>query len=583
MDPDQLFTKLQKFASTVISRDKKLSDATEHKRKLSLIDPFLNQLDWDVRDPEICEVEAIADLRGNQRVDYALKDSRDNSVILIEAKVKLKDHNIQQTFNQLHSYFAQSENAEIGVITDGCKYLWFVRKEGSSHLHKDPFLNFDARNPTPQNALILSALVRTSFSPSNVKEKIGLVKLESRVKDWIAEMKEMPSPEFTKFVLTEMERTNPAEPLPLKLSSQTTTDYQALVKRAIGSIKEHGNASSASSSPDVGTPPSPLSSVRSSPPPNQKTKKEKPTKPHSDHNKTKQYDLTQKKQLTLPSGEVLYADHTNKRAYRFKSSEWKVCPSAGTTFRELLDCFARNTNQGPRAYMDQLSELKSWIVRPSSSKPTTTSKTWHGKNYQGKQFWIWNGVNNENRVRFLFNAADLVEPAIERVRDYDFWLPFGFRNTPSTTSDSSATVPENTSSDELLKLHDGTVLSAKKQPRAYRLGTDTWIVQRSAKAVLLELIDRFARSHSTGPEVYIQLLTQQCRKYVRQSITASFSEYWSRVSCADQIVYFRFKSMNNSTMAHLIDDAARMVQPPLSKGKDYDYWIPATNRFRKQN
>ena len=96
----------------------------EHEQKLStnemktryvLIDPILRALGWDVGDLHVVEVE-YGTLE-KKRVDYALLNSDQTPLILVEAKKLNKAHRSADV-SQLLAYCMEA-GARYGVLTDG--------------------------------------------------------------------------------------------------------------------------------------------------------------------------------------------------------------------------------------------------------------------------------------------------------------------------------------------------------------------------------------------------------------------------------------------------------------------------------
>ena len=91
---------------------------TEQATKFSSVAPFIEMLDYDVRDPSEVVPEFTADhgTKRGEKVDFALLID-DQPVILIE--VKRYGANLdEQEFSQLFRYFSVTDT-RFGILTDG--------------------------------------------------------------------------------------------------------------------------------------------------------------------------------------------------------------------------------------------------------------------------------------------------------------------------------------------------------------------------------------------------------------------------------------------------------------------------------
>ena len=120
----------------------------EKRTRVSLIDPLLSALGWDVSDPSLVEVETKTD---NGWADYALLSAEQQPLVFIEAK-KLKD--TQPAIAQVAGYVA-SENALRGANIRYC-----VCTNG------DYWYLLDVRSPNP-------VIMKTSIMQGNV-HKVAL-------------------------------------------------------------------------------------------------------------------------------------------------------------------------------------------------------------------------------------------------------------------------------------------------------------------------------------------------------------------------------------------------------------------------
>ena len=137
-------------------RAKRIAPAcdNEEQTKVSLINPYLELLGYDVRDPMVCRLEFRADIgQGREKVDYAImRDGRPS--LLIEAKAATEDFSVaREAPSQLQRYFI-AENVEFAALTNGVVWQWY-RGSQEGKLRETPFLVHDVRS-----ALVLAARIR---------------------------------------------------------------------------------------------------------------------------------------------------------------------------------------------------------------------------------------------------------------------------------------------------------------------------------------------------------------------------------------------------------------------------------------
>ena len=140
----KLTDKINTFASRAL--DYAPHCTNESQTKTTLIEPYLEIIGYDVRNPQICQLEYTADIaKTGERVDYAiLKDGQ--PTILIEAKSADSVTRGQAPPTQLQRYFV-STPANLGVFTDGLTWNWYRANPTHPKLEETPFLSYDVRHP----------------------------------------------------------------------------------------------------------------------------------------------------------------------------------------------------------------------------------------------------------------------------------------------------------------------------------------------------------------------------------------------------------------------------------------------------
>lgn len=196
----QLEERLKAFAARA-KRVAPLCD-NEEQTKVSLINPYLEILGYDVRDPAVCRLEYRADIgRGNEKVDYAIM--RDSSPqILIEAKAATADFsNAVGAPPQLQRYFI-AENVEFAALTNGVVWQWY-RGSQEGKLRETPFLVHDVRSPEMAEMPWLRSVAGPYFDAKTARDHAEAASIASAIISWIEEARHRPSDELVRTIMKE--------------------------------------------------------------------------------------------------------------------------------------------------------------------------------------------------------------------------------------------------------------------------------------------------------------------------------------------------------------------------------------------
>ena len=183
-------------------RAKRIASAcdNEEQTKVSLINPYLEILGYDVRDPLVCRLEYRADIgQGREKVDYAImRDGRPS--ILIEAKPATADFSAAlQAPVQLQRYF-MAEDAEFAALTNGVVWQWYrLAQEGK--LLGTPFLVHDVRSPTAAELRWLYSVSEPHFDPKKTRAQAEESRIASAILDWIEETRLRPSDHLLRIIM----------------------------------------------------------------------------------------------------------------------------------------------------------------------------------------------------------------------------------------------------------------------------------------------------------------------------------------------------------------------------------------------
>lgn len=193
--------KLRELAQ-ILEENRKLIK-NEETVKAVLVDSFIQLLGYDPKLPVEVDREHRADFaqadgkKQSDRMDYVISDKNSKEPrMIIEAKPLGTD--LAAKSQQLGRYFAQLENLHFGIITDGCRYLFYGDLDSMNRMDKKPFYEFALDNPKAdweKIAKFLSQFSRDLFDlvplreeAENARYRQAMVdRLESVFKDPISD------------------------------------------------------------------------------------------------------------------------------------------------------------------------------------------------------------------------------------------------------------------------------------------------------------------------------------------------------------------------------------------------------------
>lgn len=144
----------------------------EETTKMALVVPFIRHLGYDPNLPREVKVEFTAEFtqgdgkRFADRMDFAIFDqSGTRPLLIIETKPLGTD--VRAKSQQLARYIAQMRDLHFGIITDGCRYLFYGDLENPNQMDNEPFFNFslsDLNTDWAKTANFLSKFSRDAFN-----------------------------------------------------------------------------------------------------------------------------------------------------------------------------------------------------------------------------------------------------------------------------------------------------------------------------------------------------------------------------------------------------------------------------------
>ncbi len=162
---------------------------SEEQTKISFINPMIEILGHDVRDPRQVRLEYTVDLRLNkEKVDYAILDQEGIARIFIEAKPMDSNLGVDRKLNQIRSYANQLPEVRFIVLTNGRMWQWFKKDDhryGGSQLNVTPFLTHDVLAPTLNEMPFLIKISGRNMDITHAEKQADENKLAGSIEGWI--------------------------------------------------------------------------------------------------------------------------------------------------------------------------------------------------------------------------------------------------------------------------------------------------------------------------------------------------------------------------------------------------------------
>ncbi len=152
----------------------------EEITKQMLILPFIKSLGYNTKDPlEIKAEFSPSNVSNAFKVDYCIFHNN-SPTIFIEAKTY--GRNLDRYIDQIRKYFEGSENAEVGVLTNGINYRFFSRDSDTKAMISEPFFTFDLFEYSITDLEILSTFIKKHYNHRDMR----LIARESRATNKIS-------------------------------------------------------------------------------------------------------------------------------------------------------------------------------------------------------------------------------------------------------------------------------------------------------------------------------------------------------------------------------------------------------------
>ena len=317
----RLEEKLEAFAT----RAKRIAPAcdNEEQTKVSLINPYLELLGYDVRDPMVCRLEYRADIgQGHEKVDYAIL--RDGSPsILIEAKAATADFSAARTAPpQLQRYF-MAENVEFAALTNGVVWQWY-RGAQEGRLRETPFLVHDVRSPVAAELKWLQSVSGPTFDAKKARDHAEEASIASAILGWLEETRHRPSDDLVRTIMKEKGLGHAFAPRVERVRQAFIATFEAFVDRETDRV---------------------LDAARDQ-------QREEP-RPASEPQKDAANDRREARIVDLGDGSEPLNSETRERAWRVRGGEWRREPNGRSLLLSVLRYLASIDGRGRHRFYDE--------------------------------------------------------------------------------------------------------------------------------------------------------------------------------------------------------------------------------------
>ncbi len=198
----ELLEKLETHAVLVRSRREYCNN--EEQTKVSLINPYLEHLGFDVRDPRYVQLEYRSDIgSGTERVDYALLKNG-IPALLIEAKPATTVLPSEAPV-QLRRYAMALPDLRYCAVTNGVHWHWYAKSHNSGDLNPSPFLVHDTTDP---NVVEVGWLASLRKDPQNWDSIATEQNLQTKIGEWFTRQRSDPDEHFIVSIIRGVDERN---------------------------------------------------------------------------------------------------------------------------------------------------------------------------------------------------------------------------------------------------------------------------------------------------------------------------------------------------------------------------------------
>lgn len=233
--------------------DKEKSYANnEQATKVAFINPFLDNLGYDVRDPRKVQHEYSSEAGGKkgEKVDYAIM--KDNIPIMI-VEAKHHDKKLVSWGTQLQRYFNVMPSVKFAILTNGIEYKFFTDFDEVNMLDNQPFMHINLNDMSESNFKQLEKFAYDNLDLESAYENAAYQKSMMQIHNVLVENFNTPSDSFIEFfarnidigqkAVTSKIKEDLRAPLKQTLDNFITSKIRKSLLHSLGATEEIANNS----------------------------------------------------------------------------------------------------------------------------------------------------------------------------------------------------------------------------------------------------------------------------------------------------------------------------------------------------
>ena len=386
---NELLSKLKAYAERV----KPLLEHcdTEEQTKISLINPFIEALDHDVRDPRQVRFEYTVDLRINkEKADYAILHEGDPA-ILIEAKANLQSIDNPKHVFQVSSYANQMPSVKFVALTNGVMWHWFKKSSASPNqyaLEDRPFLKHNVLTPTWRELSFLTSISGRRINFDQAELQAQEASLLSALGEWLhmQQNAETLDPDFIELLTRRFVGIASAKN---KATAQRIwlTAFENFITKY---IKDRFQKAQESDSIGIGDVAETIPEISQS-----------EATPRIDRNETVNREIETREFETANGIEVLTGNQ-RRRAWRKKDSiYWQIESNGTSLLRNAIVYFASLHTNGMGDYLASIAELKPRVLSNNQAQYAV----YNAKTELPMGYFLNTNINAQQKEEVLIQLA----------------------------------------------------------------------------------------------------------------------------------------------------------------------------------
>lgn len=199
------------------------SITTEEATKTSFILPFIQNLGYDVFNPNELIAESTSDVgsKKGEKVDYLVsKDSE--PIYIIECKKCCE--NLAGHRNQLIRYF-HTAKARIGILTNGIEYEFYSDLDKPNIMDEAPFFTFNVLKFSEYDLKVLKYFTKSEYNLDSILAQAASLKYMFKVKNAIAQELHSPTKDFIRLFIKKV--------YPDRITKKVYEEFEGIIKGAL--------------------------------------------------------------------------------------------------------------------------------------------------------------------------------------------------------------------------------------------------------------------------------------------------------------------------------------------------------------